>query len=781
MKSYFKFLARNKAYVAIDVFGLALSMMFVVLIGCYTWQESHIDTQHSKAGRMYFIGIDFGDRKINGSNWRIQPILKDKFPEIESSTAMYRTHRWLKYDGRDIVTNCYFVDSTFYDIFDFKILRGDPGKVLDNPSNVVVTQEYARRVWGDIDPVGQSIIFDEAEPALVVSGVMEPMEHTAFMTWDRHPVDMLVNFEMVKYVNSDMYCPEMNNAVGTEIILLAKEGHDLTLKKEEFESELKKHYWIFNLPEDEIRLELIPFAGSYFANLANTGNSNSGDGKLMRLLFYVGLVILLFAIMNYINLTVALAGRRVKEMATRRLLGEERWSIMWRLIGESTILCSVSMFLGIALAFLMEPFASALTDTRLEIVSCTNVTTISFLLAVLVIMSVATGIIPAFMLSSVKPVDALKGSFRRGSKMVFGKIFIVVQNVATILMVASALTMFLQVQHLINAPLGYETKGIMNLYIDGVVNENLGKGELLRNELLKLSGVEKVSFSQGDPHGQGNNETMTLDGHTISFQTFVGDSLFMDVLGIRLKKEIPEAGRERNYLNSQAISELRIDEDAQDFQYYAVRKPLTGIVEDFRLGNILTDQRPVRIVIGDKFSPWNLLIKTVGDEKEARSQIKGVFEKLYPGESFDKMFERPFLSQQIEDDFENERRLMVIITVFALIAIIIAMLGLIAMSTYYVRQRALDIAVRKVMGGTSFQVLVKLVCPFMLYVVIAAIISIPLIFYVMNSWLSQFSYRISVYWWIYAATALFAIVICLVSVVNQCRKAANTNPIDSLK
>ncbi len=788
MKSYFKFLGRNKAYAAIDVFGLAISMMFVVLIGCYTWQESHVDTQHSKADRMYFLGLDIGNNKMNGAHWRLQPILKDKFPEIESSTAMFRNRRWLRYDNQEIETNCFFVDSTFYDIFDFKLIQGDPETVLDNPSNIVVTQEYARRVWGDVDPIGQSIVFNVEEPPFVVAGVMEPMENTSFMTWDRHPVDMLLNFSMMKYVNVGLYEPQMSNAVGVEVVLLAKEGHDLTTKKKEYEAELKKHYWILNLPEDEIRLDIFPFRGSYFANLSNSGNSNSGDGNMMRLLFCVGLVILLFAIMNYINLTVALAGKRAKEMATRRLLGEGRGSIMWRLIGESSILCSVSMILGIALAFLMEPFASVLTDIRLDILSCMNFTTTSFLLAVLVIMSVVAGIIPAFMLSSVKPVEAVKGSFRRESKMVFGKIFIVVQNVATILMVASALTMYLQVRHLINAPLGYETKGIMNLYIgnmnlyiDEVADENSGKGELLRSELLKLSCVEKVSYSQGEPHTRGNNNTMMLDGHTISFQTFVGDSAFMDILGLKLKKEIPEAGMERNYLNNQAISELGIDENSPDYQYYEERKPISGIMEDFRLGNILTSQSPVRIVVGVGFYPWNMLIKTVGDEKEAQRQIKGVFEKLYPEESFDKMFERPFLSQQIEDDFKKERRLMVIITVFAMIAIIIAMLGLMAMSTYYVRQRSLDIAVRKVMGGTSLQVMAKLVCPFMLYVVIAAVISVPLIYYVMNDWLSQFSYRISVYWWIYAATALFAIVICFVSVVNQCYKAANTNPIDSLK
>ncbi|MDE6654437.1 MAG: ABC transporter permease, partial [Muribaculaceae bacterium] len=133
MKSYLKFLSRNKAYTAIDVFGLAVSMMFVMLIGCYAWQESHIDSQHSKAERMYYIGFDMDGEKITGGHWYLQKLLKDKFPEIESSTAIFRNHQFLEYNETPVEVECYYVDSTFYDIFDFRLIRGDRATVLDDP------------------------------------------------------------------------------------------------------------------------------------------------------------------------------------------------------------------------------------------------------------------------------------------------------------------------------------------------------------------------------------------------------------------------------------------------------------------------------------------------------------------------------------------------------------------------------------------------------------------------------------------------------------------------
>ena len=781
MKSYFKFLSRNKAYAAIDVFGLAVSMMFVVLIGCYTWQETHIDKQHSKADRMYYIGLDFDGHKSMGAHWYLQFLLKDKFPEIESSTGIFRNGRWITYDDKTISTNCYFVDSTFYDIFDFKLIHGDTKTVLDNPSNIIVTQEYARKVWGDEDPMGKSIVINKEEEPFIVAGVMEPMKNTAFMTWNREPVDMLLNFKMLKYVNWSLTDTRMGNATGSDVLLLAKEGYDLTERKREYEKAIKSDYWILNLPEDNIHLEVYPFTESYFMDVTS-GHMNFGDWKMIKLLFSVGIIILLFSIMNYINLTVALAGKRAKEMATRRLLGESRVQIMWRLIGESTLLCAFSMMLGIALAFLMQPYASVLLQTPVDIAGCVNPTTISFLIIVLLIMSLSSGIIPALLLSSMKPIEAVKGAFRRKSNMIFGKIFIVIQNVATIVMIACAITMYLQVRYLINAPLGYDTEGIINLPFQHTEN-NIRDGELFKEELLKLPCVEKVSFSYGEPHSRGNNRTFTFNGHTLSFQELVGDSSYMEILGLKLKKDNHLATEEKNFLNTQALNELGLDENATDFQYDDERLPLAGIIEDIRIGNILSAQHPLRIVSANPSEnrlPWNVLIKIKGDEQQAYEQVKEVFDRIYSNAASD-TFVYPFLRQQLESDFEYQKILSMILSIFALIAILISMLGLMAMCTYYVRQRSSEIAVHKVMGATSIEVLTKLVRIFIIYVVISAVLSIPIVYYVMNDWLSQFSYRISVYWWIYAVAALIAIVICFISVVTQCRKAANTNPINSLK
>lgn len=777
MKSYFIFLKRNKAYAIIDVLGLALSMMFVVLIGAYTWQESHIDKQHSKADRMYYIGLELDGNKVLGSNWRVQPILREKFPEIESSTAICRHYRTLYYNDDEIQTSIYLVDSTFYDIFDFELIVGDRNTVLDDPNSAVITEAYARRVFGDENPIGKSMQFQKDEDPIIITGIMAPMENTALMMDDRTAPDMLVDFSKIRFINQSMYSEGMNNALGADIVLLTREPIDHVSKAAEYEKGLKDHYWILSLPEDNVRLELLPFKEAYFSEFrSSNGNFNNGDWSMVRLLFIAGAVVLIFALMNYVNLTVALSTRRAKEMATKRLLGESRMGIIMQLVSESTLLCFISFLIGFGLALLAAPYASALLGVPINIIGCLNVVTVCFLAGIILLMGILAGSAPAWIISSVKPIEIVNGTFRRKSNMVFSKIFIVIQNVVTIVMIASALTIYTQVHHLISAPLGYETKGIIRLWAPR-------NYQILGEKLKQLPCVDDISFCWGTPFDGGNNNTMIHEGHTVSFQTFYGDSAYMKLIGIELERDNRTASQVKYYLNRQALAELGLTEDAPTYPYYDERPEISGILKDFKIRDILADQHPVQIIIGEPgkvFSPWFVLIKVNGDETQALDQIKAFYKELFPTYFSDDIFENCYVDQQIAERYRQEYNLSIVISIFAAIAIVISMLGLVAMSSYYVQQRAREIAVRKVMGSTSAEVLSRLIRSFLVYVVAAFVIAIPIIYYLMNRWLADYSYRIEVYWWIYALSGLSCIIISLLAVYFQSRRAANSNPIKSL-
>jgi putative ABC transport system permease protein len=781
MKSYFKFLRRNKAYTLIDVLGLALSMMFIVLIGGYTWQETHIDSDQSKLDRMYVLGMDMEGQKITGNHWRMIQRLVDQFPEIETGTAIVGSHRTLKTpDNEKITSNVLFVDSTFYDIFDFELIRGDRSKVLASPNSIVVTEEYARKIWKDEDPMGKSLVYNVNEDPLVVTGIMAPMENTSILSPDpdhvRNPVDALIPMEMVKYYNWSLYAENMQNAIGSEVVLLARDGADLKANEQRYNDFAKEFYWILQLPEGGITMELVPFKERYFSEYRSiNGSLASGNRKMVKLLFSTGLAILLFALMNYVNLTVALSGQRAKEMATRRLLGDSRAGIILKLIGESTLLCAISSVIGLLLAWLALPYAENLLQTGISLKACVTPATISILVGIILLMGILAGVIPAMLISSAKPIDVVRGAFRRHTKMIFSKIFIVVQNVVTITMIAAALTMYLQINHIIDAPLGYNTDNIM--YINNGGDQT--QAALFLQRVEQLPGVEMVSAACSHPLDGGNNNTMTYEGRTISFQSFIGDKNYLKILGIGLQRDNKTADVVKQYLNRQAMNELGLADDATSYTYYDSNPQIAGILNDFHIGTIIDTQHPVRIEITpmDNVYPWGFLIKVNGDPVETLRKVKEVFKDVFQWEYEDS---RPYLRQQIEDRFISERNLMKIITIFAAIAVVISLLGLVAMSTYFVQQRRKEIAVKKVLGCDTSDMLRRLVLSFMAYVAIAFIIAIPVIYWLMNDWLSGFSYRIPLYWWIYLVAGLACILVSVMSVYIQSYRAAAENPVNAL-
>ncbi len=778
MKSYFKFLRRNKAYTIIDVLGLALSMMFIIIIGAYTWQETHLDTQHTKADRMYVVGIDWeGDRVTTGSHWRMIRRLMDRFPEIESGTALVASSRTLdKTNGEPVVTEAMFVDSTFFNIFDFELLRGNKNTVLASPNSVVITENYARRIWGDEDPMGKTLVFNVNEDPVTVGGIMAPLSNTSLRAQNRSkPIDMLIPFENIKHMNSSMHDERMGNATGAEIILLAKEGYDLSANEQQYTDFAKDFYWILSMPDKELKLKMVPFKELYFSGYTGEQSLARGDGKMVKLLFVTGLVILLFALMNYINLTVALSGYRAKEMATRRLLGRSRAGIIAKLIGESTLLCIVSFVIGAGLGHLALPYAENLLSTNISVRNCITPATVSILAGIILLMGVMAGIIPAILISSTKPIDVVRGTFRRRTKMVFSKIFIVIQNVITITMIAAAMTMFLQINHLIEAPLGYESDHIMCIDNGGDKEKIL----LLADRVAKLPGVEAVSFSCGYPLQGGNNNTLILDNRTISFQTFVGDENFMKIFGLELERDNHTSDANKYYINRQALNELGLSEDAEYFEYYGNKQPISGIIKDFHIRTILDEQHPLILEIRsiDNFWPWGILVKVNGDEAETYNRVKEIYKDIY---QFDYTDSQPYMNQMKRAIFRSQSNLATIVAIFAAIAIIISMLGLVAMSTYFVQQRRREIAVKKVLGCDRTEMLRRLVLSFLSYVVIAFVIAVPLIYYLMHSWLMDYSYRISLHWWIYAVAGACCLAVSVLSVYLQSRRAANENPIKAL-
>ena len=768
IKSFLKFLSRNKAYTAIDVFGLSVSLMFVILIAVYTSQELAVDKFHTDGGRIYILTGDDGP----STALPIAYYLKERYPEIEKVCPVITNNippQVITWNGKKLSAKTMLADSCFFRFFSFKLLDGDPGRVLGDKGNVVLSRTFANKMFGTDNPVGESIIIGDSL-SFVVSGIMEDIKNATLPY-----ADVLFRVERATEYNKWIRMDNPMNAGSTTAFLMMNRGADLRPKTDDVLSFLKERFWIYKQGMRH-KVGFEPLEDAYFSGIDMGGMLKSGNKHFVIVLLSVGILILVFAIFNYINLTVAQAGQRAKEMATRRLLGSSRKELFFRLMVESTLLTISSFAIGWLLARAAIPFTNNLLQPNTPVDLGVTFTPAWLAAAVVLVLliGILAGFLPAILISSVKPVDIVRGTFRRQTKMVFSKVFITFQNAITITMIAASIVMILQSYHLINAPLGYNTKGILE------INNNFANASDCNaaiDEFGRQSFVKRIGLANGMPLSGSNGTAADYEGKYLLFRDFSMDSTAFNMLGLEILRDNKLAGKGA-YLTEQAMHEMDLPLESPEFHMGGNAIPIAGILRDFHIGNITDETSPTMIRITNRahLGPWSILVEVEGNPYTAYTKLHGIFKKI----SGDFDFHGTYLDDQVQESFEAEIRTTKIVSIFAGIAILISMLGLLAMSTYFIRQRSQEVAIRKVFGSDNRGVLFQLVGSFLVYVGIAFLLAAPVIWYFMNQWLSDYSYRISLDPLIFVAAGAFCLLISFVTVFFQSYQAANANPVDSI-
>ena len=771
-KTYLKFLDRNRTYTAIELFGLSISLLFVILIGIYVWQELSVDRFHEKRDRIYIIGSE--NEPATGA--AIPYKLKDRYPEIEKicpvvvdGSAFPIVWNDNKYSARPM-----FADSTFFDLFSFRLFEGDPKRVLESNDGVVITRECARRIFGNQPAIGQSILIADTL-RLTVTGVMEEIRNSSFPE-----ADLVLPWRLIKVFNPSLAEDQLGNAAGTVCFALLREGADLKPKSAEIAAWMKEFFWIYK--QDiwkEVRMERL--SDFYFSGWNNGWTPlKLGDRRFVMVLLSVGVLILLFAVLNYINLTVAQAGFRAKEMATRRLLGSMRNELFWRLMFESATLCLLALILAILLTLAVIPYANDLLQTKLDPHVLLQPGWIAGLAGFVLIVGGLAGWFPALVISAAQPIEIVRGAFRTRTKMVFSKVFITFQNFITIVMLVASLVMVLQINHMLHAPLGYQTKG---LYWVDLYQLDQSTHRAFLEKARTIGGITRAGLTRGLPMLGSNNMTTTFDNGgiltNISLQQYAMDREVFDMLGLKILQD-DHLANPRWYFNEQAMREMNLPSDAHDVAFSGDTEPIaiSGIISDFYEGNINTQISAVMLRFLKPDEPgWQALFEITGDPIATLDRLRSTYTELSGGLEM----QGDFLDQTLRQSFESQIRLAKIVGIFTSVAILISLLGLLAMSTYFVQQRSLEIAVRKVYGSDSHQILTQLIRSFLIYVGIAFILALPVAWYFMNDWLKDYDYRIPLSPWIFLAAGLFCLLVAFLSVLFQSWQAANRNPIESLK
>ena len=787
MKSYFRFLSRNKLYTLINIAGLVVSLMFIILMGDYTWRQYSIDSWHKNADRIYLTG--------SGEDFFMWPQAAQEInamcPEIEQTCCVMSQNGRIKYGQREVKEGdkengiIMLADSTFFHFFDFELTKGDKRTALDAPDKCVITERLAQRLFGEKDPIGESLqivgkrsVFmnheDPYDSTLVytVSGIVKDFDRTVLP----NETQLIANMERFPQVMGYTLRPHSfaySSTGACKAFLMLHPGATLDAKKKVIEDYLAKNYMWAHMDNQEFFAT--PLTDIMFAPQNNGYGMQKGDKTRLHILLAAVLAILFFAVSNYINLTVANTGFRAKEMATRRLFGSSQYQISLKLIAESTLMIAVAFLIGFALAFCFQDDAAELFKGKIALLNDINLGTVSVCLGFILLVGIISGIMPSYQISRFQPIDIVKGNFRYQSKMVMGRLFIIVQNVVTVTMLTAALVIWLQLNHLIHAPLGFNTE---RLYY---VNTPEGKSQTVRSQLEKMPFVESIGEYSGTTFVTYSSSIRSItngDKLTSLFLTDL-DSTAFTLYGLDILKDY---GNTSNgyYLNEDAKRRLELTDDDREMVWGKDETaPISGILKDFHRINVLHEAEPFAIRVQEHVDNPNFLVKTNGDKQAKTAFVEMMRELGVPEEAME--WSVSSLEEGIAETFEDQQNTLRIISLFTLIAIVISVMGFIGMSLFFIRQRQKEIGIRKIMGSTSHEVMTLMLRTFCAPLLVSFVSAIPLSWYVMTDWLSNFSYRISLSPWIFVVTCAFALLVAVLSVSIQIIKAVRTNPVESIK
>lgn len=769
LRTYWIFLTRNKLYTFVSIFGFSISLMFVITLGFYVKQQLSIDDFQEKKDRIFLMTHDYN----YGFGNTVAPTLKEKFPEIETYVRLYGNKVDVGKKGTEkIKANALYADSTFFNVFSIPLIEGNTSQVLQSYTSVVVSKSFAYKYYTDKNPIGLPLFIGDKE--YIVTGLMEDLPRNTILP----EADFIVNYHGVADLWGVEWILTTSDNFGFVTFLVEKDGADIQSKTPAILDFCKKEFWFYKngFTSD---LKLLPLKDAYF-KINASGHDELRHNSFTLITLYTSIAILIFviALLNYINLTVAQASFRGKEAAIKKLIGCSRKKIVIQLLIESLIMSALTFSIGLFLAFLAEPFFNDVLGTKLDLASQLTSGMILIFFGFIFFVAFIAGILPALFISSFAPIEVVKGTFSRKVKSGYSKALIIFQYTVAIILLICSFCVKKQIEYMVNYDMGFDRDGILEMPYVLDIKEVDG----LKSKLYSIPGVELVSFSCGTPLNGGNNMSFEVDGQQFSFQEFIIDSAFFKIYGISILESTGMPATEDTYwVNQKGYDALNPDSVTQlaDMGWES-KKQIAGIVNDFNIRSLKQETGLIRMKYRPDWQwPWNVIVKLSSgtDYYKVAKQI----EKEYSDYSGGELIEAKFVDDQIQANYENERKTSYIIFAFTILTVIIMIMGVFAMSLYLIRQKQKEICIRKINGSTELQILTKLNLDSLKRVLVAFTIACPIAYYASTEWLAKFPYRITIDWWSYLLAGFIVLLLTLISVSWMTWKAARSNPIDSIK
>ncbi|MBR6416631.1 MAG: ABC transporter permease [Bacteroidales bacterium] len=788
MKSYLKFLSRNKLYSAVEAVGLAVSLAFVILIGSFVVQQYQVAHESPEWKRTFVLG---SEEFLGLTYWDKEELLMN-IPEVEAaSTIALLWNPVVKVGQERFQSKGIEADADFFRVFpQYRMVEGNLSDFVGK-EDVLLSESFSRKIGATI---GQTIEVDDS--FLTVKGVFADFDQTLFVTSD-----------IITNVSNTWAASESKsfNSIGNYTTWFrVRDDADLPSVQDKVKALLHRNYDSVWGAERVDSWRAFRMDEAFFFDGGSNGLTRSGSPSMLRLLTAVVLLLLLSAVFNYVNLSLALTGKRAKEMATRRLLGADKADILWKYIAESVAFTAVCFAAALLLAYLLLPMVNSLVSTAdpddvmlgLDDTSVmisfrmTPLYVAAYLLAILVL-GIICGLLPAFAASAYQPIDVIRGKLRRRSKMVLSKMFIIVQNVLSVFLISLALVMEVQMRHMLTRPTHAATE---NLYYIEYSAQNYDQMRLFKDKVDRLPFVERSGVGRGIPGMINMTTGIRVDSdHKVDMPVIICDSTYFSLLGLEIEEDfghplVHSLWMSRSAFNAAGVSDTSTVFPRRISMNGARPEYIGGIVADFPSRPASeSEQNPNGgvIVVRTEDLNWSncLLIGTTGEDPSYGEQILKAYReyRLETAGVEDPAWRYGFMDEINRTSLSKVRRSLRLVELFAVLSVLISLLGLLAMSTYFADENTRQIAVRKVFGSDVRKETYRNVRSYMILVGVSCIVGIPLAVWASEVYMERFSYRAEGYGWVFPVSALISLLIAFVTVLWQTVRAARTNPATELK
>ncbi|MGO9481147.1 MAG: ABC transporter permease [Candidatus Kryptoniota bacterium] len=802
LKNYLKIAIRNilrfRLYSFINIIGLSVGIASFILIFSYVYNEMTYDAFHRSAGNIYTI---FSISKSSGNSPEVgdavtpdplPSVLENDFPRLIKVARLFYNELWVTHGDESFKEDVYGTDESLFDMFDFKLLEGDRRTVLNAPNSAVITEEFAKKIFGREDPIGKTLKIDNNDFA--VTGVLTdfpPNSSIRFNVLVR--ARSKTNTSIVADINFPVDAAPWNS-YGTHTFV----SFTGMMTPNELTYQLPKIISKY-IPEDTriglLKFELVPLKDLHFATNVGYNMVPPVSRTFLFLLMTIAISILLISCVNFMNISVSRHSERAREIGMRKVLGAQRSQVMRQFLSESVLMSIVSLVIGIGLAELCLNQFRDLTGNHVALYPFYTFPNFLFVLGFGILLGTLAGSYPAFFLSAYRPVDAFGKQTAPRSKTTVRNILVVAQFVIAALLMAGVLIISKQIDFMKDHGLGFQPGNVVALSMG--TQEDNGQGQTVDafvnsvNANKAAYGIMSTAVSENIPGDHFNNTfgiTPAGMGNVKPIKMVVSsmDENFIPTYKIKLvegRNFSPEYGTDKfdNVIINQSAARILGWKNAieKGLNYNGEHHIVIGVMEDINIAPLQNAIQPMVYRYSYGSSERDFLSARVEPShfSEALNFLRNDWNKFFPNSPFDYFF----VTDKYAMSYYPEEKIETIIEVFSSLAIFLAGLGLFGLSSLKVTQRTKEIGVRKVLGATIPDILKLFTKEFLLLVMFGNLIAVPISILVLNKWLQEFAYRTNIGFGIFLITAMLTLFIAFATVSLHAIRAATANPVESLR